>query len=388
MIEFLSPQFLRARGNSKWATFEEDVIPSNPAEMDFGVTPSIQKALQDMVDKQQYGYAPHTAQNPRTRVAEAFLRRMEDKFGWTPQKDGVMVINDLVQGVVAAASAFTDPGQGIALQVPSYPAFLMALENAGRNIVHNPMIDTGETFELDVENLKSVLTEDVKILLLCHPHNPTGRVFTKEEFAPLAQLAVERDLIVVSDEIHADLVYDGRTHEPFGKMFPELADRTITLYSATKSFNIPGLRTGIMHFGSPELKQRFADRVPPVLMGTPGVPGAIATLAAWEEGQEWYEELVGLLQFNRDYMMKRFAEELPEVRMYKPQATYLAWADFSNLSLRARPYEALLASARVAGGDGHNFGAAYEQCVRFNFATSRDILDETIDRIVRCVRAN
>ncbi|HVW94080.1 MAG TPA: aminotransferase class I/II-fold pyridoxal phosphate-dependent enzyme, partial [Devosia sp.] len=210
----------------------------------------------------------------------------------------------------------------------------------------------------------------------------------REELAPLAALAIERDMVVVCDEIHADLMLDGRRHMPFGAMFPEAADRTVTLYSATKSFNIPGLRCGLMHFGSAALQERFNRRIPPLLLGTPAVVGVYATIAAWEEPEAWLEGLIRLIEGNRDHMLARFAAELPEVAIGAPEATYLAWADFKALRLPERPYLYLLDKAKVAGGDGAHFGPGYEEFVRFNVATSRSILDDKIDRIVRAVRRN
>lgn len=386
MLEFLDPAFLRGRQSSKWSTYPPDILPSNPAEMDFAVPPAVQQAMESMVAAQRYGYAPRTEASPLARLAEAFSRRMAVRYGWEAPAERTVVLNDLVQAVAATIAAFTEPGEGILLQLPSYPAFLIAIGQCDRRIVANAMRDGGDRFELDTEGLGASLPDDTRLLLLCHPHNPTGRAFSREELRPLAELAVDRDLVVVSDEIHADLVFPGRTHVPFARMFPDLADRTVTLYSATKSFNIPGLRCALMHFGTQSLRDRFHARIPALALGTPGLPGILATLAAWEHGGAWLEALRGVLEANRDHMLARFAAELPRVRMHRPEATYLAWADFGAMALPKRPFDLLLETARVAGGDGRGFGPGFEECVRFNFATSRTILDEKIDRVVRAVR--
>ncbi len=388
MIEELHAHSLRARVSSKWGTFAPDVIPSNPAEMDFGTAPAIQGAMQRMVDLQQYGYTPRSEGNPKQRLISSFARRMRCKFRWDADPSGVVVLNDLVQAVMATVVAFAEPDQGVVLQVPSYPAFLRVLDESGRRAVLNPMIDLAERFELNIDHFCNVTASGVKIILLCHPHNPTGRVFSVEELAPIAEIAVERDLVVVSDEIHADLMFDGTQHVPFAKMFPEAADRTVTLYSATKSYNIPGLRCAIMHFGSEDLQARFGARVPAALLGTPSIAGVLATLAAWEGGSTWSDALVRFLEANRDRLISRFAAELPKIRIHKPEATYLAWADLTAFGLKTVPFEHLLDHARVGGGDGRRFGPGFENCVRLNFATSPSILDEKIDRIVRGLRAN
>ncbi len=389
MIQELAPDFLRARLNSKWASFGADVLPSNPAEMDFGTAPAIQARLEEFVVRQQYGYATRGPGSPAALMTEGFVRRMHEKFGWQTDPARVVLLNDLVQAVMANVLAFTRPEDGVVLQVPSYPAFLMLLKQSGRRILVNPMRDSGTRYELDIDNFRVQIDAGARVVLLCHPHNPTGRAFTREEFAPLAQLAVERDLVVVSDEIHADLMLDGRRHIPFASMFPEAADRTVTLYSATKSFNIPGLRCAAMHFGSAALQERFDAAIPPLLLGTPAVTGMWATIAAWEDTSEnWLQQMIAPLQANRDHMLARFAAELPEVAIRRSESTYLAWADFAPLGLPERPYPYLLENAKVAAGDGANFGPGYGDFIRLNFATSRAILDDKLDRIVRAVRAN
>lgn len=388
IIEDLDPDFLRARLSAKWSSFAAPVLPSNPAEMDFGVAPAIQAAMQRVVSQQQYGYSTRGPGSPSVLLAESFARRMQDKFGWAgADPSRVMVVNDLIQAVMASILAFSEPGEGVALQVPSYPAFLGIIAQSGRSPVLNPMRDTGSRYEIDGEQFCAVTDEKTRVLLLCLPQNPTGRVFPREELAPVVEHAIARDMIIVADEIHADLLLDGREHIPFARMFPEAAERTITLYSATKSFNIPGLRTAIMHFGSADLMARFQSRVPPMLLGTPASPGTFATLAAWEQSEQWCQMLIPALEANRDHMLARLAQELPEVTMYLPEATYLAWADFSRVPMNVVPYEKLLNDARVAGGDGRNFGPHYERFVRLNFATSRAILDEKLDRIVQAVQS-
>ncbi|RWX74794.1 aminotransferase class I/II-fold pyridoxal phosphate-dependent enzyme [Neorhizobium lilium] len=388
-VEELELDFLRARLSAKWATFDEHVLPSNPAEMDFATAPPIQRAMERVVAKQQYGYSPRGSDSPAVLLAEAFARRMHDKFGWADADPSrVVIVNDLVQALMASVLAFSEPDQGVVLQVPAYPAFLGIVAQSGRRLVANRMIDTGSSYILDADDFVAITTSDVKVLLLCLPQNPTGRVFGKSELAPLIQHAIDNDMVIVSDEIHADLMLDGRVHVPLAKMFPEAGDRTITLYSATKSFNIPGLRTAIMHFGSAILQERFTAKIPPFLLGTPAVPGYFATLAAWEEAGNWCDHLVEVLARNRDHMHGRFAAELPEIKIYTPEATYLLWLDCAGLPTSGVPYENFLEQAQVAGGDGRNFGAGYDRFVRLNFASSRTILDEKIDRIVRTVRAN
>jgi cystathionine beta-lyase len=391
IVEDLSEDFLRRRRSSKWTTHGTPVLPSNPAEMDFSTAPAIQARMEDLVAGQRYGYAGKGPTGLVCAVADAFAARMRGQFGWAADPAAVRVLGDLVQGTAASLVAYSEPGDGVLLQLPAYPAFLRVIAETGRVLIGNEMRDTGSGFALDMAGFAAALRPNgmsggVRVVLLCHPQNPTGRVFEAADFAGLPDLVRRHDLVVVSDEIHADLVYAPHRHVPLALMFPDMADRIVTLYSATKSFNIPGLRCGVMHFGSPALRERFEARIPPSVLGTPGTPGMEATIAAWEDGQNWCDALVATLESNRDHLLARVAAEMPGMRMYRPQATYLAWLDCSRLGLPAAPYEFFLERASVGAGDGRNFGTPGEQFIRLNFATSRAILDEKIDRMVRAVR--
>jgi cystathionine beta-lyase len=221
------------------------------------------------------------------------------------------------------------------------------------------------------------------VLLLCNPHNPTGRVFDDAELRALADLAIRYDLVVVSDEIHADIVYPGGRHRPFGSLGAEPAARTVTLTSATKTFSIAGLRLAVAHFGSPELLARYQS-LPRFLLGGANGPGAVATLAAWRHGDRWVDELVDYLDDNRRLLADFVAAELPGVRHATPQATYLAWLDCRGLrgaALEPSPAAWFLERAGVAVNDGADFGEPGRGFVRLNFATSRSLLQRILDRL-------
>nr|WP_321463861.1 aminotransferase class I/II-fold pyridoxal phosphate-dependent enzyme [uncultured Cohaesibacter sp.] len=388
MISCLTPDLLRKRASGKWIDFADDILPSNPAEMDFAIAAPILKALQETIDHQRFGYASQGDSGPVAKLKASFRARMKAKFDWDVEAGHILPVTNLVQAVASLIVAFSEEGEGVSLQLPAYPMFLEAIRQTGRQAKANDMLRLDGRYALDIDALEAQLTPEVKILLLCHPHNPTGRVFSKEELEPLARLVKERALLVISDEIHCDILFDGRSHTPFAKMFPELCEQTVTLQSASKSFNIPGLGCALMIFGSYSVKDRFSGKVPPMLLGHPGISGIVGTTAAWDEGEPWFADLMVQLQANRDLMARRFADELPEVELIKPEATYLAWADFSRCDLPTMPFEFLRDKARVVGGNGANFGPGYEQHVRFNFATSAAILNEKIDRIIRALRSN
>ena len=378
---------LRARRGTKWNRYPADVLPAWVADMDFSVPEPVHAAVRRIVDQRDYGYG--TGYGIRTGedgLAAAFAERMERCFGWRLDPDGVQPVSELIQAMFASVLAFSAPGDGVVVQSPIYPPFLMTVDLTGRRLVDNPLLDTGSRFVMDLDGLRRVVDERTRIVLLCNPHNPSGRVFGRDELQAVADLAVERDLIVISDEIHADLLYDGRQHVPFATLGPEVAARTITVTSATKSFNIPGLRCALMHFGSPELRQRFHATVPERLLGQVNIVGIDATVAAWREGQPWLEAVMRRLTANRERVGQFLASELPGVRYYQPEGTYLAWLNCRGLELPAPPYKFFLDEARVGLNDGADFGADYGHCVRLNFATSETLLEQVLDRMAAAVR--
>jgi cystathionine beta-lyase len=249
------------------------------------------------------------------------------------------------------------------------------------------MRDNGTRWMLDLAAYEAAPDPRARVLIFCHPQNPTGRAYTRTELEEVAAFAIHHDLIVVSDEIHADIVYPGNTHIPLASLSPEIAARTITITSATKSFNIPALRCAVMHFGAPELKQRFFARIPARLLGSPGVTGVDATIAAWDDGQPWLDEIMAQLRSNRDWLEQTIATDLPGVTVRRPEATYLAWLDCSALALPCPAGQFFLDRARVGLNFGETFGAQYTNFARLNFATPAPVLREIIGRMATAVRS-
>ena len=373
---------LRARRTNKWHKFADDVLPAWVADMDFGIAPPIAAALSRLAAAEEYGYPAREGQ-----LAAAFARRMQSRFAWTVDAHDVMPVGDLVQASFACIMAFSEPGDGILLQLPSYPPFIGAIEGTGRHLVANPMRDDGLRWQLDLEAFDAAPVPRTSMLMFCHPQNPTGRAYNRAELEAVAAFVIRHDMIVVSDEIHADIVYPGNTHIPLASLSPEIAARTITITSATKSFNIPALHCAVMHFATPDLKQRFIARVPQRLLGGPGVTGIDATIAAWDHGQPWFDEIMQALQANRDWLAQAVTAELPGVTLRRPDATYLAWLDCTALDLPTPAGTFFLDHARVGLNSGETFGPQYAAFVRLNFATSPAILREIVARMAKAVRA-
>jgi cystathionine beta-lyase len=377
MEPFLVPaDQLRARSGGKWRTFPPDVLPAFVAEMDFKVAPGIQEVIQRFSDLQDYGYGQMTDFVP---LFEAFSSWMSHRYGWQPDPALTHANTDVVQALVATIVAFSEPGDGVIAQTPVYPPFLRFTASSGRTVVENPLVEDGQRFVVDLEGLERVAS-NATMILLCNPHNPTGRVFERSELEGIARVAAEHNLTIISDEIHADLIYPGPSHIPMETIL-EAADRTVTLTSATKGFNIPGLRTSIAHFGSPALKERFDRRLPEHLLGGPSRFGIAATIAAWRDGEAWLHEVMRHLDRNRALV----ADWAASVNLghFVPESTYLSWLDCRRLDLPEglTPQKYLLEHAKVGLSEGADFGTPGKGHVRLNFATSSEILTEILERL-------
>jgi cystathionine beta-lyase len=349
--------------------------------MDFKVAPGIQAAIEALTNKQDYGYGQMT---DTVQLFEAFADWMSRRHDWRPDPLMTTAHTYVIQGVIATLVAFSEPGDGVIVQPPVYPPFLKFTAESGRRVMENPLVHDGSRFVVDVEGLEKVASQ-ATMILLCNPHNPSGRVLTRDELESIATIAAKYKLTVVSDEIHSDLVYPGAKHIPM-ETVGAAAERTVTLTSATKGFNIPGLRTSIAHFGSAELKERYDKKFPAHLLGGPNRIGVAATIAAWCEAEEWLNSVMKYLDRNR----QRVAEWAVEANLghHLPESTYLAWLDCRNLEVAAGVtlQQHFLEHAKVALSEGSDFGESGRGHVRLNFATSGEILEDILGRLSKAIR--
>jgi cystathionine beta-lyase len=383
---FLPVETLSARRNVKWSQYEPDVLPSFVAEMDFAVAEPIQRAIERIVREQDYGYPKRKGfERPENEMAAAYARRVERLYGWAIDPADVFPVADLVQATFAIVQAFSEEGDGVILQVPAYSPFFEAIRATRRRVVEHRMRDEGTRYGLDMDELAK-LAKTARVLTICNPQNPTGRVFTRAELEAMARIAIENDLVIMADEIHSDLVYPGSRHIPIASLGPEVAARTITTNSPTKGFNIPGLRCAVMHFGGAALKERFTKRIARKTLGQVNVFGMDAAVAAWTEGQPWLDGVVAHLERARDRVMAVLAKEMPAIRCHAPEASYLAWLDCRGLNLNTTAGSFFLENARVGFSAGEGFGSDGEQFVRLNFATSNAILEQILERMAGATR--
>ncbi|WP_028534814.1 MalY/PatB family protein [Paludibacterium yongneupense] len=373
---------LRALQSDKWRRFGPDVLPAHVAEMDYPVAAPIRAALAGRISRQDYGYPLPGGRDGGRLLAEAFAQRMADRFDWSPDPALVIPMGDLVQGLYACVLAFSDPGDGVIVLMPSYPKIREAVTANARRLLALTLRDDGERFAFDPAELEALASDRARLLIICNPHNPTGRVFSRAELRALGECAERHNLIVLVDEVHADLVYTGARHLSFAGLDPAFAVRSVTLNSATKSFNIPGLRCAVAAFGDRALLQRFSQRIPPRVLGDPNVFGLDATLAAWQDGQPWLAAVLTELEAARDRVVTVLRAAAPAIRIRAPEATYLAWLDCSGLELPVTASDYFLRAAGVALSPGQAFIPGGSACVRLNFATSPTLLEHILQRML------
>jgi cysteine-S-conjugate beta-lyase len=380
-FEDLDMAWLRRKESIKWRRAKPDVLPAWMADMDFPVAEPIGAAISEMVKGGDLGYPSWSNWMGLSPLAEPFARRMTELYGWQPRPDWVRNFSDLIQAIQVALYLTTQPGDAVALHAPSYPPILKSITMMKRRVIASEMERSGADWGFDAGKLERDIAETgCRTLILVNPHNPTGHVYTSAELQVLADIAVRRDLLVISDEIFAELAYPPYRHIPLASLGPDIADRTVTLTSATKAFNLAGLRCAVAHVGSARLRTAL-DGCPPDLLGVLDVLGVAATKAAWEKGDPWLAALVNHLRANRDLIAATLAARAPVIGYHSPQATYLAWLDCRQLEAAAEPAAFFEEKARVLVLPGEGFGPGGTGFARLNFATSRKILTEILVRM-------
>lgn len=364
-LRSLDPERLAARPGVKWQ-LHPGLLAAWVADMDFPVAPAVTERLSSLLANGALGY-PNWGTGP-SPAARLFVDRMHSRYGWDIDVDQVRDLADVLQGVRLAVGMLTDPGDAIALHLPAYHPFLHTLRDMDRRLVAAPF---------DLDEFAAVLTrEQPKALILCHPHNPTGHVFDRSELSRIAELAVEFDMVVISDEIHSDLVYEPGCHIPFASVGAHAQARTITVTSSSKAFNLAGLRWAVMHVGHEGFDAALRD-YPDHWFGAPNLFGVEAAVAAWTDGDEWQRAVMGVLDENRHALSDLLAVHLPEVAYTPPEATYLAWLDCSAFGSGDKPRQ-LFMERGVDVSPGPQFGEPGSGFVRLNFATSPEMLERIV----------
>jgi cysteine-S-conjugate beta-lyase len=365
---------LRERRSAKWTKYPADVLPAWVAEMDFPLAPPVAEALRAAVERDDTGYADAEG------LAGAFARFAAGRFGWQVDPAHVLLVADVMSAVAEVLRVVTDPGDRVVVNPPIYPPFVSVTRETGREVVEAPLAETPAGRALDLEALETAFAAGARAYLLCHPHNPTGISLDPGELDAIARLADRYGVTVLSDEVHAPMTMPGAVHMPYLTV-PGAAERGVAITSASKAWNIAGLKAAVIVTGSPRMHAALTERLPGHIPYHAGHLGVLASAAAFEHGVPWLDELVAHLDRNRALLARLLAERLPDVGYVPPQAGYLAWLDCRDLGLGDDPAEAFLERGRVALSPGPTFGRQGHGFARLNFATSTALLEEAVTRM-------
>jgi cystathionine beta-lyase len=345
------------------------------ADMDFKAPQPVIQALQERVNHGIFGYGC-----PPDGLDEAILQHLVDFFDWTVKPEDINFVSGVVTGFAHAIYSLTQPGDRVLIQTPVYPPILKAPEETGRQCVHNPLIlrEDGR-YEIDFDDFEQKAASGVKLFILCNPHNPVGRVFTREELTKMAQICLKHNVWICSDEIHGDLVFSGFKHLPIANLSPEVAQLTVTYFAPSKTYNIAGLSTSVVVAENPHVKEMLCQTLP-MLLGHPNILGLHAARAAYQHGRPWLREALTYLKANRDFLAEYVANHLPGIEMWTPEGTFLGWLDCRQLGV-ASPHTFFLEEAKVGLNDGITFGEDGQGFLRINFGCPRATLNEGLSRM-------
>ena len=376
-------------GNEKWDNMEErygvspgDGIPMWVADMEFRPPPEVNEAIYEAAAHGIHGYP-----GGLTSYHEAIVNWMERRHGWEIEPDWITTTHGIVNGVNLLIQAFCSPGDKIIVQPPVYYPFFSAITGNGCEVIHNHLVQFDGRYCMDLEELDRLTDDSTRMLILCSPHNPGGRVWTRTELAALAAFCLERNILMVSDEIHHDLVYEGYEHTVLASLAPEVARGTITCTSASKTFNLAGTMTGNIIISDDSLRRRFQAQMHRCGIHAPNRFGPMAAEAAYNHGEPWLEELLRYLSGNRDRVDETVRKKLKGVVSMPLEATYLAWLDFWGTGLDMEEIvRRVQEDARLALNHGPTFGPGGDKRMRLNFACPRAMLDEALERLVKAFK--
>jgi len=360
----------------------DDVIPMWVADMDFAAPPAVVEAVARRAAHGAYGYV--LVPESFWESAIAWLRK---RHGWVVDRRWLARSPGVVPALSLCVNAFTQPGDSVIVQTPVYYPFFRAVENNGRRLVRNPLVVVGGQYRMDLADLERKIDASTRLVILCSPHNPVGRVWTREELERFGEVCVRRDLVVLSDEIHMDLTLHGQRHVPLATISPDLAARTLACVAPSKTFNVAGLSMSLVIASNPALLARYTAQFDAAGLIIASLFGTVALEAAYRGGEEWLDQLLEYLAANVDFTDRFIRERIPSLRFVRPEGTYLALIDCRQLGMKqAELDDFFLRSAGVYFDSGPWFGDELAGFERINLACPRRTLTEALERIERAVR--
>ena len=378
-VRALTLSELRKRKSVKWRHFPSDVLPLPVAEMDFPTAPKIKAALTDMVERSDTGYL-----GPFPELFDAFANFSAKRWGWQVDTKQMRIATDVGVGIVEIMRVLIKPGEKVMLNSPVYENIWRWISEVHATTVDTPLSEDNLSYKLDLAAIEKEYQNGVKVHILCNPHNPVGAVFSKNQLSELADLAKKYQVVILSDEIHAPLTYDAKTYTPFLNVSQTAKEVGITITSASKSFNLAGLKCAVIISDSTKLQERI-NLMPPAVTWRASLFGAVASTAAYAESVDWLDGLLITLDQNRKLVEKLIASKVPAIKYRIPDFGYLAWLDLSALGLGEDPAAAILEKGKLAVNGGVLYGPKHKNFVRLNFGTSPEIITEAFDRIANCL---
>lgn len=365
----------------KWDLFPEGDLPLWVADMDFEVCPKIIAAIQKRMEHPVFGY---TMESPEFK--QVFCERMEKRYGWEISPEDVILVPGIVSGFNFAIRAFCTRENSVIYQTPAYPPFIDAPSNFQIEGIANDLFyqDEEQIWKIDFDKFEQQIKDNTSLFILCNPHNPVGRTFTREELTGLGEICLKHGVKICSDEIHCEILYKGEKHTPIASINDQFAANTITFMAPSKTFNIPGLSCSAAIIQDPDMREKYKKALHG-LGSFVSVLSAEAGLAAYRDCDDWLEELLAYLEANRDFAQQFIRENIPAIRLNKIEATFLMWMDCSALPIEGSPAKFFAENAHVQLNDGATFGKGYEKYVRLNLGTSRGILTQALERMKKAL---
>ncbi|RRN70888.1 pyridoxal phosphate-dependent aminotransferase [Peribacillus simplex] len=370
----------------KWDKLEsqfgvKDVIPMWVADMDFQSPQPIVEALKQRVEHGVYGYTLRP-----DSYMESIVSWLKRRHRWSIEKEWITHSPGVIPALSLAIQSFTQTGDKIIIQPPVYHHFARVIQANGREIVNNPLKLENGHYSIDFADLEAKIDSTVKMLILCSPHNPIGRVWSKEELTRLGQICMKHNILVVADEIHCDFVYKTHTHIPFASISEEFANHSLTCIAPSKTFNLMGVQTSSIIIPNQQLRDRYDRELNTLSIGSPNIFGVVALEAAYRHGEEWLDQLLEYLQGNLEFTLNYFSKNIPQIKVIQPEGTYLVWLDCLELGFSVEELdEFMLRKARVAMNEGLIFGMEGKGFMRLNIACPRSMLKNALDGIEKAI---
>ncbi len=360
----------------------QDVLPMWVADMDFPAPPAVTEALIERAKHPIYGYS-----RTDEEYYDLVVKWMKKRHGWESEKEWITYAPGIVPALNWMIQSYSKPGDKVIIQQPVYYPFGRAIRNNGRQIIDNPLVLKNGKYFMDYEDLeKKVDDPRVKILILCSPHNPVGRVWNKEELIRLGEICFKRHIVVISDEIHSDLIFKGYQHIPFAAISEEFAQNCIVCNAPSKTFNLAGLQVSNIIIPNQFLRNSFRNTLANQAIKSPNCFAIPALKAAYRDGEQWLDAVMEYIEDNYRFLITYIQAKIPQIKVIKPEGTYLVWMDFSDLGMEPQEErEFLLKEAKVAFDEGPQFGPEGKGFERINIACPRAILQEGLDRIQKAI---